>query len=132
MRLTSSLAALSLLLAAGCGGAESSFTRDYNEAVEPLAELRAIDAQPREFGKLADGTRRTRRNLERLDPPREVRSELDALVDELERVERALLGVVRATESGDVVRQRRAARRLARSSDAVQRAEDKLRTAVEG
>ena len=131
MKLSSSAALLVLLAVVGCGGDESSFTQDYNEAVKPLAELRRLDTEPREFGKLAAGTRRTRQNLERLEPPAEVRQELDTLVLKLAGAERALLGVARATKTKDPVRQRRAAKRLVRSSDAVQRAEDELRRAVE-
>ena len=131
MKLSSSAALLVLLAVAGCGGDESSFTEDYNKAVEPLAELRRLNTGTREFGKLAAGTRRTRQNLERLEAPAEARQELDTLVVKLAGAERALLGVARATKTKDPVRQRRAAKRLVTSSDAVQRAENALRRAVE-
>ena len=130
MRLGSAGALLVLLAIAGCGGEDGSFTEDYNRAVRPLSQLQRLDTEPREFERLAAGTRQTRHNLTELDPPDGARDELDGLIARLDEVERALVGVVRATKSRDPVRQRRAARRLVRSSDEVQRAETALRQAV--
>jgi hypothetical protein len=50
----------------------------------------------------------------------------------LDQLTEDLRGVARSTRSKDVVRQRRAAKRLVRSTDEFQKAESALRAAVEG
>jgi hypothetical protein len=131
MKLSSAAAVLVLLLLAACGGSDSSFARDYNKAVEPLSRLgEGMGTQAREFDKLARRTAQTEANLEKLDAPDEAQDEFDKLLATLNRVTGDLTAVARATRSKDIVRQRRAAKRLVRSSNAVQRAEANLRRAV--
>jgi hypothetical protein len=133
MKLTSAVAILVLLLAAGCGGSDSSFTDAYNKAVEPLSKLgQGMGNQPREFERLAQRTRQTRDNLAKLDPPDEAKDEFDKLLAELDDVTADLDAVARAARSNDVVKQRRAAQALVQSSTQVQQAETALKAAVEG
>ena len=133
MRLGSSAGLVVLLLAVGCGGAEPSFTEDYNEAVTPIAELGDdVGTRPENYDHLADRTRQTRRNLARLEAPEGARDELDALLAGLDDVTSSLVGVARAARREDPVRERRAARRLERSNDEFRRAENALQRAVEG
>jgi hypothetical protein len=133
MRLGSSGVVFVLLVLAGCGGEESSFTADYNNAVTPISELGGSPgARPENYDRLAERTRRTRRNLARLDPPEGAEDELAALMDGLDDVTQSLLAVARATKSEDPVRQRRAARRLDASSEDFRRAENALHRAVDG
>jgi len=132
MRLPSSAALLVLLALAGCGGEDSSFTEDYNHAVRPLARLGEVGSEPAAFERLARSTERTRANLAKLDAPEEAQEEFDALLARLDDVTRDLGAVASAERSKDVVKQRRAARRLVRSSNAVERAETALKEALEG
>jgi hypothetical protein len=131
MRLTSAAALFVLLALAACGGSDSSFAEDYNRAVEPLSHLgEGMGTQASEFERLARRTAQTRANLSKLEAPEDAQEELDALLATLNRVTGDLKSVARATRSRDVVKQRRAARQLVRSSDAVQQAETDLRQAV--
>ncbi len=132
MRLTSSAVVLVLLALWGCGGEDSSFTEDYNKAVRPLSSFGEIGAGPAEFDRLAQRTGRIRKNLAGLDAPEDAQDEFDALLARLDDVTRDLSAVATAERSKDVVKQRRAARRLVRSSNAVERAETALKQAVEG
>ena len=133
MKLTSAAVAFVLLALAGCGGSDSSFAEDYNQAVEPLSQLgQGMGSEASEFDRLARRTEQTRDNLAELDPPDDAKDEFDALLAQLDKVTDDLSAVARATRSKDVVKQRRAARRLVRSSGEVQRAEAALREAVEG
>jgi len=133
MRLPSAAAVLVLLAAAGCGGDDSSFTQDYNRAVRPLSRLGGrLDSKPSSFDRLARSTAATRRNLEKLDPPDGARDEFDAMLAHLDSVVSDLRRVARTARGHDVVKQRRAARALVRSSTAVERAETRLKAAVNG
>jgi ABC-type transporter Mla subunit MlaD len=133
MKLTSAAAALVLLALTGCGGSDSSFAEDYNRAVEPLSRLgQGMGTQASEFDRLARRTEQTRDRLAKLEPPDDAREEFDSLLAQLDQVTGDVSAVARATRSKDVVRQRRAARRLVRSSNEVLRAERALRQAVEG
>lgn len=133
MKLTSAALLLVLLAPVGCGGEESSFTEDYNRAVKPLTRLgRDIGTKPAAFERLAGSTERTRRALAGLDAPDDAQDEFDALLASLDRVTQSLDGMARAERSKDVVKQRRAAKRLVRSGNAFERAETALKRAVEG
>jgi hypothetical protein len=133
MKLTSSAVVLVLLVAAGCGGSDNSFTDDYNEAVRPLSRLeQGMGSQPREFDRLARRTEATRQNLENLDPPDEAQDEFDAFLAQLDRVTSDLKAVASAARSHDVAEQRQAAAQLVRSSTKVQQAETALKAAVDG
>jgi hypothetical protein len=133
MRVGSAGVLVVLLLLAGCGGGGEGFTEDYNEAVTPLAELGGDPgAQPRDYDRLARRAQATRRNLARLEAPRDARAELRALIRGLDDVTRGLLGVARAARSEDPVLERRAAKRLARTTEEFRQAEDALHRAVEG
>jgi hypothetical protein len=133
MKLTSSAVVLVLLAVVGCGGSDSSFAEDYNEAVEPLSQLgQGMGTDASEFDRLARRTEQTRDNLAELDPPDDAKEEFDALLARLDQVTDDLSAVASATRSEDVVKQRRAAERLVRSSEEVQQAETALRAAVEG
>ena len=131
MKLTSAVALLVLLAPAACGGSDSSFAEDYNQAVKPLSRLgQGMGTQASEFDRLARRTEQTRANLTKLEAPDDAQAEFDTLLASLNSVTGDLSAVADATRSKDVVRQRRAAKRLVRSSGAVQRAEADLRRAV--
>ena len=64
MKLASAVAALVLLAPAACGGSDSSFAEDYNQAVRPLSQLgQGMGTQASEFDRLARRTEQTRANL---------------------------------------------------------------------
>ena len=133
MRLTSAALLVVLLAPVGCGGEESSFTQDYNRAVKPLTLLgEDIGTKPEAFERLARSTKRTHRALSRLEAPDDAQREFDVLLARLDGVTRSLGTMARAERSKDVVKQRRAAKRLVRSGDAFERAETALKRAVEG
>ena len=133
MRLTSAALLLVLLALAGCGREDDTFTEDYNRAVRPLSRLgESLGTKPASFERLANGTERTRANLADLDPPEAAQNEFDALLARLDDVTSDLTAVARAERSKDVVKQRRAAKRLVESSNEVERAENRLRRAVDG
>lgn len=133
MKLTSAALLLVLLALVACGGEESSFTEDYNRAVKPLTRLgRDMGTKPATFERLAASTQRTRSALAGLDAPDDARDEFDALLASLDRVTQSLDGMARAERSKDVVKQRRAAKRLVRSGNAFERSETALKRAVEG
>ena len=133
MKLPSAAAVLVLLAVAGCGGDERSFSQDYNTAVRPLSRLgEHIGTKPSSFDALARRTHQTRANLAKLDPPDGAQDELKALLVRLDAVTADLRGVATAARGNDVVEQRRAARALVRSSNAVEQAETRLKRAVEG
>jgi hypothetical protein len=133
MKLTSPVALLVLLMVAGCGGGNDSFTDDYNKAVEPLAKLNTQGgSSAREFARLADRTRQTRQNLADLDPPDDAQDEMDKLLAGLQLVTRDLSAVADAVRSKDPAEQADAAKELVESSAEVQRAESALQQAVEG
>jgi len=131
MRLPSAAALLVLLAVAGCGGEDRSFTQDYNRAVRPLSRMgQHVGTKPAAFDRLAAGTAATRRNLAKLDPPDGAKDELQVMLSRLDDVTADLRRVARAARGHDPVTQRRAARALVRSSNAVQRAETRLKAAV--
>jgi hypothetical protein len=132
MKLTSAAVVLVLLAMAGCGSDDNgSFTRDYNRAVRPLSRLgQHVGTSPASFDRLARRTQATRDNIAELDAPDDAKDELHALVGRLDAVTADLRGVARAARGNDVVKQRKAANALVRSSNAVQRAETKLKRAV--
>jgi hypothetical protein len=133
MRLRSAAALVVLLAVGGCAGEESSFSQDYNRAVRPLSRLgEHIGTKPSSFDALARRTHETRQNLSKLDPPDDAQDELRGLLTRLDAVTADLRGVAKAARGNDVVDQRKAARALLRSSNAVEQAETRLKRAVEG
>src|SRR3954447_16131822 len=133
MRHRSAAVLLVLLVLAGCGGDERTFSQDYNRAVRPLSRLgEHVGTKPSSFDALARRTHQTRANLAKLDPPNGADDEMKALLERLDEVTADLRGVARAARGHDVVHQRRAARALVRSSNAVEQAETKLKRAVGG
>jgi hypothetical protein len=133
MQLRSAAALLVLLAAAGCGGDESTFTQDYNRAVRPLSSLgQHIGTKPSSFDALARRTHATRANLAKLDAPNGAQDELKVLLVRLDEVTADLRDVAKATRGHDPVVQRRAAKALVRSSNEVERAETRLKRAVNG
>ena len=87
MKLTSPVALLVLLVVAGCGGGNDSFTEDYNDAVKPLSQLGAnVGSSAGEFDRLAAKTKQTHDNLADLDPPDDAQDEMDKLLSGLEGV----------------------------------------------
>ena len=133
MKQTSPVALLVLLVVAGCGGSNDSFTDDYNEAVKPLSELKTSGGSSAgEFDRLADRTKKTRENLADLDPPDDAQDEMDKLLTGLEGVTRDLNAVADAVREKDPAQQAEAAKQLVKSSSEVQRAETALQQAVEG
>ena len=133
MKLTSPVALLVLLVVAGCGGGNDSFTDDYNEAVKPLSELKTnVGSSAGEFETLADRTRKTRENLADLDPPDDAHDEMDKLLSGLDGVTRDLSAVADGIRSKDPAQQANAAKQLVKSSTEVQQAESALQQAVEG
>jgi hypothetical protein len=133
MRLTSPVALLVLLVVAGCGGSDNSFTDDYNKAVKPLADLNTnVGSSAGEFDRLANRTRQTRENLADLDPPDDAQDEMEKLLDGLDGVTRDLSSVADAVRSKDPVKQANAAKQLVKSSGEVQQAESALQKAVQG
>jgi len=133
MRLPSAATLLVLLAVAGCGGDETTFSQDYNRAVRPLSRLgEHVGTKPSSFDALARRTRQTRDNLAKLDPPGGAEDEMKALLRRLDEVTGDLRGVAKAARGNDFVDQRRAARDLVRSSNAVEHAEARLKRAVNG
>jgi hypothetical protein len=133
MKVTSAPVVLVLLALAGCGGSDSGFTDDYNQAVKPLSELeQGMGTKPREFDKLAERTEETRTNLAKLDPPDDAKDEFKALLTELDKVTKDLTTVATAARGNDVAAQRQAAEDLVKSSTEVQQAETALKQAVQG
>jgi hypothetical protein len=133
MQLRSAAALLVLLAVVGCEGDENTFSQDYNRAVRPLSRLgEHVGTKPSSFDALARRTHETRRNLAQLDPPDGTQDEMKALLARLDAVTADLRGVAKAARGHDVVVQRRAARHLVRSSNAVEQAETRLKNAVEG
>jgi uncharacterized phage infection (PIP) family protein YhgE len=133
MKLTSPVALVVLLVVAGCGGSDDSFTEDYNEAVKPLAELQTnVGSSAAEFDRLADKTRQTRENLADLDPPDDAQDEMDKLLEGLDGVTSDLNAVADAVRSKDPTQQANAAKELVESSGEIQQAETALQQAVEG
>lgn len=133
MRLTSSALVLVLLALAGCGGSDSGFTEDYNQAVKPLTQLeQGMGTKPREYERLAQRTRATRAKLAQLDPPDDAKDEFRALLTELDKVTRDLSDFAAAARDNDVAAQRQAAQALVKSGTGVQQAETKLKQAVDG
>jgi hypothetical protein len=133
MKLTSPVALVVLLVVAGCGGSDDSFTEDYNKAVEPLSELKTnLGTSAAEFDRLANRTGQTRENLADLDPPDGAEEEMDRLLAGLDGVTRDLSAVADAVRSKDPAEQAEAAKQLVKSSERVQKAENALQQAVEG
>ena len=133
MRLPSAAAVLVLLAVAGCGSDDSSFTQDYNRAVRPLSSLgEHIGTKPSSFDALARRTHATRANLAKLDPPEGAQDEMKALLVKLDAVTGDLRDVAKAARGKDPVVQRKAAQALVRSSNEVERAETRLKRAVNG
>ena len=133
MKQTSPVALLVLLVVAGCGGSNDSFTDDYNEAVKPLSELKtSVGSSAGEFDRLADRTKKTRENLADLDPPDDAQDEMDKLLSGLDGVTRDLSAVADGIRSKDPAQQADAAKQLVESSTEVQQAESALQQAVEG
>ena len=133
MRLTSSALVLVLLALAGCGGSDSGFTDDYNQAVKPLTQLeRGMGTKPGAYDRLAQTTRATRAKLAKLTPPEGARDEFRTLLSELDKVTKSLSAFAAAARDNDVAAQRQAAQGLVESSTGVQQAESKLKQAVEG
>jgi hypothetical protein len=133
MKLTSPVALLVLLVLAGCGGGNDSFTEDYNDAVKPLSELGAnVGSSAGEFDRLAAKTKKTHDNLADLDPPDDAQDEMDKLLSGLEGVTRDLSAVADAVRAKDPSEQADAARQLVMSSAEVQQAEAALQQAVDG
>jgi uncharacterized phage infection (PIP) family protein YhgE len=134
MKLTSPVLVLVLLAVAGCGGgSDDSFTEDYNEAVQPLSQLKSgMGTSSAQFDKLAERTGETRDNLADLDPPSDAQDEMDKLLAGLDSVTKDLTGVADAIRSKDPVKQQNAAKQLVKSSAEVQQAETALKQAVEG
>ena len=116
-----------------CGGDESTFSQDYNRAVRPLSRLGDhVGTKPSSFDALARRTHETRNNIAKLDPPDGAQDEMKALLARLDEVTGDLRGVAKAARGNDVVVQRKAARALVRSSNEVERAETRLKRAVNG
>jgi hypothetical protein len=133
MKLTSPVALLVLLVLAGCGGGNDSFTEDYNDAVKPLSELGAnVGSSAGEFDRLAAKTKQTHDNLADLDPPDDAQDEMDKLLSGLEGVTRDLSAVADAVREKDPAQQAEAAKQLVKSSTQVQQAEAALQRAVDG
>ena len=133
MRLPSAATVLVLLAVAGCGADESTFSQDYNRAVRPLSRLGDhVGTKPSSFDALARRTHETRNNIAKLDPPDGAQDEMKALLARLDEVTGDLRGVAKAARGNDVVVQRKAARALVRSSNEVERAETRLKRAVNG
>ena len=132
MKLTSPVVLLVLLVVAGCGGGNDSFTEDYNDAVKPLSELGAnVGSSAGEFDRLAAKTKKTHDNLADLDPPDDAQDEMDKLLSGLEGVTRDLSAVADAVRAKDPAEQAEAAKQLVKSSTQVQQAEAALQRAVD-
>jgi hypothetical protein len=133
MKLTSPVLLLVLLVVAGCGGGNDSFTEDYNDAVKPLSQLGAnVGSSAAEFDRLAAKTKQTHDNLADLDPPDDAQDEMDKLLSGLEGVTRDLSAVADAVREKDPAQQAEAAKQLVKSSTQVQQAEAALQQAVDG
>ena len=132
MKLTSPVVLFVLLVVAGCGGGNDSFTEDYNDAVKPLSQLGAnVGSSAGEFDRLAAKTKQTHDNLADLDPPDDAQDEMDKLLSGLEGVTRDLSAVADAVRAKDPAEQADAAKQLVKSSTQVQQAESALQQAVD-
>jgi ABC-type transporter Mla subunit MlaD len=134
MKLTSSAALVVLLVLVGCGGEESTFAEDYNQAVRPVAQFgRTVDGGPEGYDRLATRVRTASRNLAHLSAvPDEARDELARVSLALRRVAAKLEAVARAQRARDPKRQREAATSLARTNREFKRADEALQRAVAG
>jgi hypothetical protein len=131
MGLRSAALPLVLLAAAGCGGDESTFARDYNRAVRPIAELHGNPGKPSHYHALAARVRRTSANLSKVEAPEGAEDELNAVVARLGRLADDFDRVATARKRRDAPRQIRAARALKRDIRAYERAEVALKRAIE-
>lgn len=133
------------IAACGGGGDDENFKEDYNAAVKPLTELnsdignslggaggQSNQAIAKEFDKLASKAQETRENLAELDPPEDAKEEFDNLVSALKDGADDLKAVADAARDGNPAKARQAGQDLVKSGTAVQEAETKLQTAVDG
>jgi hypothetical protein len=134
MRLTSSAALVVLLVLVGCGGEESTFAQDYNQAVRPVAQSgRSVDGGPEGYDRLANRVRTAARNLAHLSAvPDEARDELARVSRALRQVAARLEAVAKAQRARNPKRQRAAASALERTNREFKRAEQALQRAVAG
>jgi hypothetical protein len=128
----------------GCGDeGTSDFQADYNQAIRPLTEVTREIGQlagqkvsnrevAREFGRIADTAEQAHLSLSKLEPPDEARSEFQALVSGIQTYTRNLRAVARSARESKPLANRRAVRKLSRTTDEVARAETAFKNAVQG
>lgn len=133
MKHTSAALVLVLLAVAGCGGSDSSFTADYNEAVRPVLEFQLqAGSSPRVFDRLARRSRTASRNLARVDVPDDLKDDVARVRARLSRVAAGFESVATARREQNPELERRAIASLKRSTREFQQAENALSRAVQG
>jgi hypothetical protein len=134
--------AVAALAAAGCGGDDNDFVADYNAAVAPLQRLTSDIAggaglatgpgAQRSLVRMADGFEAVEGRLRLLEPPGDVREELDGMIAALDASGEQVRTMADAAETGNLDLLTAEAQAFSTQGAALVRAETALRTAIGG
>ena len=130
-RISITIAAVAVALVAAACGTDATFTKDFNEAQQPLqqllAETGASASDPAKLGKLADGLEATATRMGELEPPKDAKAQFDAFVKEVD----ASADTVRALQDAKPAELADALTGLQQQMTRIVGAEQALKTAVE-